>query len=113
MELNNAACAARAAGYAIRSSRSTGFRLLQEPSVIARITELQAATGRARCATVETLLGKLESVFDHAVEDGQFHAAARIVDLQAKLAGFTSTRSATQRAAKDAASPDSKEENPS
>jgi hypothetical protein len=35
------------------------------------------------------LVGKLENVYRRAIVDHQFHAAARAVDLQARIRGFT------------------------
>lgn len=89
VECANAAGAARAAGYTPRSARSTGYRLLREPAVVKRITDLQVDTARAHCAGVELLLGKLEALFRQSFEDHQYSTAARVVELQARLAGLS------------------------
>ena len=41
----------------------------------------------AHCRNVDVLLGKLETIYRRAVDDRHFAAAARAVELQAKLAG--------------------------
>lgn len=92
VECANAAGAARAAGYASRSARSTGYRLLREPAVIERITQLQVETAQAHCARLELLLGKLEAVFRQSCEDHQYATAARAIELQAKLSGLAPGR---------------------
>ncbi|MBK8907918.1 MAG: terminase small subunit [Rhodospirillales bacterium] len=84
----NAAAAARHAGYAPQSCRTSAYRLLREPAVQARIAELQAEDARQVGDQSETLVGKLESVFRLAVEYHHFSAAVRIVEMQAKLAGI-------------------------
>lgn len=86
VECANAAGAARAAGYTPRSARTTGYRLLRQPVVAQRIAQLQAETAHAHCRDVEFLLGKLEAVFRHSFEDHQYATAARVVELQARLA---------------------------
>lgn len=84
----NAAAAARHAGYAPQSCRTSAYRLLREPAVQARIAELQAEDARQVGDQTETLVGKLESVFRLAVEYHHFSAAVRIVEMQARLAGI-------------------------
>lgn len=84
----NAAAAARHAGYAPQSCRTSAYRLLREPAVQARIAELQAEDARQVGDQTETLVGKLESVFRLAVEYHHFSAAVRIVEMQAKLSGI-------------------------
>ncbi len=92
VESMSAAGAAHAAGYAPRRARLTGYRLLLDPRVTARIEDLQTARARAFCTSIEHLLGKLETVFRMAIEHHHFHAAARAVDLQAKLADLVPAR---------------------
>ncbi len=58
----------------------------------ARIREIQAQLARDGGADMETLIGKLEVVYRRAIEDHHFYAAARAVELQAKL-----TREAASR----------------
>lgn len=88
VELGNASAAAKAAGYLPASARNTGYRLLRDPRIISRIGAIQAEMADHHCRQVDTLLGKLETVFRRALDDHQFSAAARAVELQAKLAGL-------------------------
>lgn len=99
VELGNAAAAAKAAGYLPASARNTGYRLLRDPRVISRIAALQAEMADQHCRQVDILLGKLETVFRRALDDHQFSAAARAIELQAKLAGLAdrAPRSASAR----------------
>jgi hypothetical protein len=85
----NATLAAKAAGYAPRTARNAGYRLLRHPRILARITEIQRETAEAQCRNVDILLGKLETIYRRAVDDHHFAAAARAVELQAKLAGVS------------------------
>ncbi|MGF1640705.1 MAG: terminase small subunit [Rhodospirillales bacterium] len=89
VELGCAATAARAAGYAPRSANNAGYRLLRVARIGARIAAIEAERGDAHCDSREVLLGKLETVFRRAIVDHQFATAARAVDLQARLRGFT------------------------
>jgi phage terminase small subunit len=86
-ECANAAQAARAAGYQPGCSRNAGYRLLRQPRIAARIAEIQSETAEAHCRDVNVLLGKLETVYRRAIDGHHFSAAARAVELQAKLAG--------------------------
>jgi hypothetical protein len=88
-EFGCAATAARAAGYAPKSARNAGYRLLRHPRIAARIAEIEAETARIHSRTSDVLVGKLENVYRRAVVDHQFQAAARAVDLQARIRGFT------------------------
>lgn len=87
IECANASLAAKVAGYAPASARNAGYRLLRHPRIAARITEIQRETAQAHCRNVDVLLGKLEMIYRRAVDDRHFSAAARAVELQAKLAG--------------------------
>ena len=89
VELGNAAAAARSAGYTPEWSNNTGYRLIRHPRIMRRIAEIEAETGEAHCDTRDVLLGKLETVYRHAIVDHHFSTAARAVDLQARLRGFT------------------------
>ena len=89
VELACATTAARAAGYAPRWAKSAGYRLLRHPRIAARIAEIEAETARLHNRSSEVMVGKLENVYRRAVVDHQFHAAARAVDLQARIRGFT------------------------
>ena len=86
------AVAAREAGYQAKWSRKQGSRLLATERIRARIREIQVQLARDGGADMETLIGKLEVVYRRAIEDHHFYAAARAVELQAKL-----TREAASR----------------
>jgi hypothetical protein len=88
VEYANATLAAKTAGYSPASARNAGYRLLRHPRIVTRITELQGEMAEAHCRNLDILLGKLETVYRRAVEDHHFAAAARAIELQAKLAGF-------------------------
>lgn len=83
----NATRAAARAGYAPRSARKQGSRLLGDKRILARISELRAMIAQWHCADADQLLAKLEAVFCQAVESGHWGAAVRAVELQARLAG--------------------------
>ena len=89
VELACATTAARAAGYAPRWANTAGYRLLRHRRIAQRIAEIEAETARLHSRTSEVLVGKLENVYRRAVVDHQFNAAARAVDLQARIRGFT------------------------
>ena len=89
VELGNAAAAARSAGYTPEWWNNTGYRPIGHPRIMRRIAEIEAETGEAHCDTRDVLLGKLETVFRRAIVDHHFATAARAVDLQARLRGFT------------------------
>jgi hypothetical protein len=88
-EFGCATTAARAAGYAPRWAKTAGYRLLRHPRIAARIAAIEAETARVHSRTSDVLVGKLENVYRRAVVDHQFQAAARAVDLQARIRGFT------------------------
>ncbi len=80
------ALAAREAGYSPASSRKQGSALLKTERIRARIHEIQTQLARDAGSHTEALIGKLEVVYRRAIEDHHFYAAARAVELQAKLA---------------------------
>ena len=92
----NAARAARVAGYSRRTAKSQGWRLLRARRVRARMAKIQATLARDQGLDLETLIGKLEVVYRQAVEDRRATAAARAVELQARLAGMRAERTAVQ-----------------
>ena len=92
----NAARAARIAGYSRRTAKSQGWRLLRARRVRARMAKIQATLARDQGLDLETLIGKLEVVYRQAVEDRRATAAARAVELQARLAGMRAERTAVQ-----------------
>ena len=81
--------AARSAGYGSKSAKQQGYRLLKTDRIRARIKEIHSALAIDNCSDLKVLLGKLENVYRHAIEDHHFYAAARAVELQAKLSGMT------------------------
>ncbi len=87
--LANAAYAARDAGYAPKWARKQGSRLMTTGRIRARIGAIQAAMARDNGHDLDTLIGKLEVVYRRAIEDHHFTAAARAVELQARLGGKT------------------------
>ena len=95
VECANAAQAARAAGYCPQSARNTGYRLLRRPRVAARIAAIQLEIADDSCRDIGVLLSKLETVYRRSIEHHNFAAAARAVELQAKLSGITLDRKAT------------------
>ncbi len=79
------AVAAREAGYAVKSSRKQGSAMLQTERIRARIHEIQSQLAHDAGSDMDALIGKLEVVYRRAIEDHHFYAAARAVELQAKL----------------------------
>ena len=60
--------------------------MLKTDRIRARIREIQSALAADHGRDMDVLLGKLEIVYRRAIEDHHFYAAARAVELQAKLA---------------------------
>ena len=89
----NASVAAAEAGYARPSAKNQGYRLGRQPRIRARIAALRRGLARAYGLDAEVLVGKLEALYQRAVEDHHFYAAARCVELQARLAGYVEGRS--------------------
>lgn len=92
LECANATVAARNAGYAPMSARNTGYRLLRRPAILERLRELQHEIAQRECRETDIMLSKLEIVYRRAIDDRHFSAAARAVELQAKLAGAIAPR---------------------
>ena len=92
--LGNAADAAAQAGYASEWARNQGYRLMRQPRIQARVAEIRSGLARAYCLDAQVLLGKLEAVYQRANENHFFHAAARAVELQARIAGHIAPRGA-------------------
>ncbi len=84
----NAANAAREAGYEAASARQQGHRLLRTPCVAARVAAIRQRMAEDGCRETGVLLGKLENVHNRAIEDHHYVAAARAVEIQARLAGL-------------------------
>ena len=90
--LGNAADAASKAGYAYEWARNQGYRLMRQPRIQARVAEIRSGLASAYCLDAGVLLGKLEAVYQRAVCEHNFHAAARCVEIQARIAGHTPTQ---------------------
>ncbi len=84
----NGALAAREAGYAASGARRQAHRLLGRPDVRHRVRQLQLAVAEETCTDVRVLMAKLETVYRKALQAHQFHAAARAVEGQSRLAGY-------------------------
>ena len=89
-----ASVAASEAGYARKSAKHQGYRLLRTGRVRDRIRALHAEHCRDQAGDTEALIGKLENVYRRAVQDHHFHTAARCVELQARLATLKQGRDA-------------------
>ena len=84
----NAANAAREAGYEAASARQQGHRLLRMGEIAARIAEIRQRMADDGCRETGVLLGKLQNIYNRAIEDRHYVAAARTVEIQARLAGL-------------------------
>jgi phage terminase small subunit len=87
--------AVRAAGYEPVGAAVQACRLLERRDVRARIAALRADVARQHCRDEDAILAKLESIYSQAIEDRQYHAAARALTLQARIAGILPTAGAT------------------
>ena len=76
----NASNAAREAGLR-GSSRQQGHRLLKVRAIAARIAEIRRRVAEDGCRETSVLLGKLENVYNRAIEDRHYVAAARTVEI--------------------------------
>lgn len=105
VEYGNATVAAKAAGYSPPSARNAGYRLMQQPRINERIIEIQRGMAEGRGRGVDLLVGKLETVYRRAIDDHHFSAAARAIELQAKLSGASpaTARPAASRRVKSSA----------
>ena len=89
---NNASVAAVEAGYERPSARKQGSRLLATVRIRARVHEIQVQLARDAGGDTDALIGKLEIIYRRAMEDHHFYAAARAVELQARLVGMSASR---------------------
>ncbi len=90
----NATYAARAAGYAPKSCNNQGYRLMRRPRIRARVAAIRSELARAYGLDAHVLLGKLEALYQRAIEDHHFHAGVRAVEAQARIAGHMAGRAA-------------------
>ena len=88
----NATYAARDAGFAPKSSKNQGYRLMRRARIRARVAEIRSELAATFALDARVLLGKLEALYLPAIEDHHFHAAARCVELQARMAGHVEGR---------------------
>ena len=88
----NAGEAALAAGYAHLNRYHQGAELLARPQIVARIREMRSALAQRESLHVESLLAKLEVAYGQALHQKNTLAAVRVIELQAKLAGFVGPR---------------------
>ncbi|NQU59925.1 MAG: terminase small subunit [Rhodospirillales bacterium] len=88
----NATDAAIQAGYTPRSASNQGYRLQRQPRIRARIAEIQGGLAHAYCLDQAVLIGKLEAVYQRAIDEHKFHVATRAVELQAHLGGLIKGR---------------------
>ena len=87
VDLNGSKASIRA-GYAAGSAHVTASRLLRNPKVAARISELQAETAKRLEVTVDSVMADLETLCQGAVETKQFGPAVRAKELQGKQLGL-------------------------
>ena len=81
----NAAAAAVEAGYAERSARNQAYRLLQTQRIRFRLADIQSETAMHACSGLDSMLAKLQNVYERAIEARHFYAAARAVEIQSRL----------------------------
>ncbi len=103
--LGNATDAAVHAGYALPWARNQGCRLMRQPPIQARVAEIRAGLARVYCLDAGVLLGKLEAVYQRAVGGLDFHAAARCVEIQARIAGHVGATKAAMTTNDDISAP--------
>jgi hypothetical protein len=72
--------------------KKQGWRLLRVGAIRQRIREVQAEIAEHHGRIDEVLMGKMEIVYQRALEDHQFYAAARAAELQAKFARQVANR---------------------
>jgi len=92
VHFGQATVAAREAGYAPRSCKQQGWRMLRTDRVRSRIRAIQAELADHRGRKHNAIVGKLEVVYQRALEDHHFYAAARAAELQARIVGVHGAR---------------------
>jgi len=100
-ECANAGEAAIWAGYSKNNCFNTGYRLLKRPEIVARIHELRVQLAERESLRATALLAKLETAYTDAAKKKDALAIVRIVELQAKIAGFVGVRRVPRSAAND------------
>ena len=84
----NAAQAAVEAGYAEASARNQAYRLLQTMRIRATINDLREDAGILAGTGYFVVIGKLQNVYEHAIQARQYHAAVRAVEIQSRILGL-------------------------
>lgn len=84
----NSTRAAGRAGYSRRTARQAAWRLLGRDDIKARLAELRGQV----CLDADSIVSKLEAVYQRSLEVNQCAAANRAVELQARMAGLTTGR---------------------
>jgi hypothetical protein len=79
----------RSAGHGAETNAS---RLLKKADIRRRLAELGESGAKKARVTAESLIEKLDVVFDGSVAEKQFSAAGRAVEVQGKLAGVMTDR---------------------
>ena len=88
------------AGYrtTAHAAETAASRLMKNVVIQQRLAELGGSGARKARLTADTLIGKLDVVFDGSVEAKQYSAAGRAVETQGKLAGLMVDRVEVGRA---------------
>ncbi len=88
----NASVAAGEAGYAPKSRKNQGYRLMRQARIRARIAEIRRGLADDYARDASVLLGKLEVLYQRSMEDHHFHAGVRAVEAQARIAAMSRGR---------------------
>jgi hypothetical protein len=83
--------AARLAGYAWDSARQTGSRLMKEPHIAARVTDLTHANDNLRQGELDELVSGLKRLMIDTMARKNDFAALRAIDMIARLRGLVPT----------------------
>jgi len=65
---------------------------MRQSHIRERVAEIRPGLATAYCLDAGVLLGKLEAIYQRAICEHSFHAAARAVEIQARIAGLTPSR---------------------
>ncbi len=119
-EDGNATEAAREAGFSYEHAAQQGYRLLKRPDVQARLFEMAAAKDEARAGALaerlalrdklaamqateaETLLAKLDPVYERRLAAHDHEGVMKVIALQARIAGLLDEPTTAKRATKAA-----------
>jgi len=84
----NATQAAIRAGYSKKTASETGYENLNKPQIMQRIKELQEITSNELKITFERQIEDLEEIKREAMEENQFSAAIKAIEVQNKMLGL-------------------------